>query len=67
LLGGVLLIIPGFLTDLIGIVLIVPGLRFWLARAIWSQLKNPPTDAQTVDAEFHEIPTHHLEPPTEPR
>ncbi len=36
--GGVLLILPGFLSDFIGLALSAPSIRFWLANRIkWPQ------------------------------
>lgn len=36
--AGVLLLTPGFATDVLGLVLFVPGLRLILARALWQML-----------------------------
>ncbi len=36
--AGVLLLTPGFATDILGLVLFVPGLRLILARALWQML-----------------------------
>jgi UPF0716 protein FxsA len=35
LLAGVLLLTPGFVTDALGLSLLVPGLRIWIGRALW--------------------------------
>ena len=35
LLAGALLIIPGFITDVLGLLLFVPGLRWLLLRRLW--------------------------------
>lgn len=36
--AGVLLLTPGFVTDGLGLALLVPGLRTWIGRALWHQL-----------------------------
>ena len=36
LLGGVLLLVPGFITDVIGIVLLIPFTRRWTRRLIFT-------------------------------
>lgn len=38
--GGALLILPGFLSDAIGLVLLVPALRERLGRALWRMLER---------------------------
>lgn len=40
LVGGALLILPGFLSDAIGLVLLVPALRERLGRALWRMLER---------------------------
>lgn len=42
-LGGVLLLIPGFLTDALGFLCLIPSARRWLVRAILDRhiLKSP--------------------------
>lgn len=35
LVAGVLLLTPGFVTDALGLSLLVPGLRVWIGRALW--------------------------------
>ena len=35
LVAGVLLLTPGFITDALGLALLVPGLRVWIGRALW--------------------------------
>ena len=55
LLGGLLLILPGFITDLVGLVLILPGPRFWLGRLIWRALKAPKPGDNTLEGKFYEV------------
>lgn len=35
LVAGVLLFTPGFITDTLGLALLVPGLRVWIGRLLW--------------------------------
>ncbi len=72
LLGGLLLILPGFITDFVGLVLIVPGLRVWVGRLIWRALRAPKPQDGVVEGQWHEVapsgvqvilpPPHHDEP-----
>ena len=39
MIAGVLLIVPGFLTDILGILLFIPPLRRGLGKAIWGWLR----------------------------
>jgi UPF0716 protein FxsA len=55
LLGGLLLIVPGFITDLVGLVLILPGPRFWLGRLIWRSLRTPKPEDNTLEGTFREV------------
>ena len=38
LIAGILLLTPGFLTDFIGFLLFIPGLRHTVGRAIWQRM-----------------------------
>jgi UPF0716 protein FxsA len=40
MLGGFLLVVPGFITDFIGILLFIPQFRRWTAAAIGRKLKQ---------------------------
>jgi UPF0716 protein FxsA len=40
LLGGTLLIVPGFITDVIGIVLLLPPTRAWMRRPLSRHLQS---------------------------
>lgn len=60
MLGAVLLIIPGFLTDLIGLALLLPPSRRWLVRYladhgdrfIFRGRAGPADASRTIDGEF---------------
>jgi len=61
LLAGVLLLIPGFATDAIGLLLLIPPLRQWLAQRLASLLFRPPpagAGARIIEAEVVEIRTN---------
>lgn len=45
--GGLLLLLPGLLSDVVGVVLVA---RFFLRRRI---PQPPPQDPETIDVEFH--------------
>jgi len=51
MLAGVLFVIPGFVTDAIALVLLVPALRALLARALWGTLAR--SGRVTTWAEHH--------------
>ncbi len=57
LLAGILLLIPGFVTDTIGFALLIPPLRRWLARWLGKALFRPPpgSGARIIEAEVIEI------------
>ena len=40
LVGGVLLLTPGFLTDAFGLALMIPSLRTWIGRGLWAMLRG---------------------------
>lgn len=47
--AGVLLLTPGFATDVLGLALFVPGLRLILARGLWQMLLR----SDNVGFQFH--------------
>jgi UPF0716 protein FxsA len=40
LVAGVLLLTPGFVTDTLGLALLVPGLRVWIGRVLWHMVRR---------------------------
>lgn len=56
LLGGFMLIMPGFITDIIGLLLLLPftrpGVRsvlgWWVGRAVAGHTKTPPTKGDSI-------------------
>lgn len=40
LVAGVLLLTPGFITDALGLALLVPGLRVWIGRLLWQAARR---------------------------
>lgn len=64
--GGGLLLLPGFITDAIGILLIVPGIRHGLGRALWRAIagrgevrawaaRRTAHEGVVIDTDFEEI------------
>ena len=52
--AALLLIIPGFLTDIIGFLLIVPFTRKFIIKIITSKFKKQKVDENIVEGEFEE-------------
>jgi UPF0716 protein FxsA len=65
ILGGILLVLPGFITDVIGILLLLGPVRNWCARAFRGAmgLREQPKEAVVdLDAgEWQEVPDRKLE------
>ncbi|MES0371058.1 MAG: FxsA family protein [Mariprofundaceae bacterium] len=61
-LSGILLFIPGFITDLIGFLLLIPMIRNWLGRRIiLAQVSGQRKHGTTIiDAEVIHPDKHHL-------
>lgn len=75
LVAGILLLTPGFVTDAVGLVLLVPRLRLWIGRAVWSamlrsrnvrvktwEFGRPPPPDDVIEGEFREIEPEGPEP-----
>ena len=63
-LAGLLLFLPGFLTDLIGVALLIGPVRRWCGRTFrrWARRRNPP-DRSTIDlapGEWQQLPEREL-------
>lgn len=64
LVAGALLLTPGFLTDAIGFLLLVPAFRLWIGKRIWTGLKQaggPQRDGPQPDGPYR-VPREHLDP-----
>ena len=65
LLGGILLVLPGFITDVVGASLLLPPVRHWIAGALGRMLAdNKSTDPSVVDLkrdEWSRMPERRLE------
>ena len=58
-LGGILLVFPGFITDLLGAALFLPAFRRWAAAMLGRARRMRPVDNSVVDlerGEWHQIP-----------
>ena len=53
--AGVLLIIPGFLSDLAAVALLIPQLRKRLARRLSAGLGGEPAGSPVIEGDFHRI------------
>ncbi|MEM9344258.1 MAG: FxsA family protein [Pseudomonadota bacterium] len=72
LFSGALLLTPGFFTDTVGFLLLVPGVRRWMFAQIKARIRvqqfqygtaQQPDDTTTIDGEFEDLeaspkPTH---------
>lgn len=62
MLGGILLIFPGFITDLLGAALLLPAVRRWAAAKLATFARSPrrtPRDDRVIElepGEWHQIP-----------
>jgi UPF0716 protein FxsA len=60
LLAGALLIMPGFLTDVLGILLFIPALRRRLGASIWGWISHRPNiilhrGGRVMEGTYHEV------------
>jgi UPF0716 protein FxsA len=55
-LAGFLLMVPGFLSDLIALPLLVPAIRRWLLARFGARFGRPPRAAPgVIEGEWHEV------------
>ena len=52
--AALLLIIPGFLTDIVGFLLIIPTTRKFFIKSISSKFNNKPNDKNIIEGTFEE-------------
>ena len=52
--AALLLIIPGFLTDIVGFLLIIPITRKFFIKSIASKFNNKPNDKNIIEGTFEE-------------
>ena len=52
--AALLLIIPGFLTDIVGFLLIIPITRKFFIKSISSKFSNKPNDKNIIEGTFEE-------------
>ena len=64
LFSGALLLTPGFFTDAVGFLLLIPAFRTWAFKSIRSKIKvqsfstgHPPPRDDVVDGTYHEVET----------
>jgi UPF0716 protein FxsA len=70
LLAGMLLIVPGFLSDLVALLLLIPPLRTGLLGILWRRWPRGPGGGGSggpviIDGEYREVDTVHVELPRE--
>lgn len=53
--AGVLLILPGFLTDILGLLLLLPPVQAGLARLILSRVQIRPQPSSVIDGEWSRL------------
>ncbi len=71
LIGGTLLLLPGFITDAVGFVLLIPLVRLFVSSGLTGRIKidafrvgstNTDTNKQTINGEFVDITDHPSSP-----
>jgi UPF0716 protein FxsA len=71
--GGILLVIPGFITDVAGALLLLPWARRWAGRAIsrlFAQSRSAPRSPSVIDLEpdqWHQVPETRIDDKNGPR
>jgi UPF0716 protein FxsA len=53
--GGLLLIIPGLVSDFLALSLLIPGSRQWLVRRFSGRVSQPAADPTIIEGEFRRL------------
>ena len=53
--AGLLLIIPGFVSDLAALGLLIPQLRRGIIRRLWDWLDNEPAASVVIEGDYHRL------------
>jgi UPF0716 protein FxsA len=73
MIGGILLVFPGFITDVAGALLLLPWVRRWAGAAvarIFAQGRRAPQNPSVIELEpdqWHQVPDLTIDDKTEPR
>ncbi len=62
--AGILLIIPGFISDAAALALLVPGVRRWLARRLTAAIGANPAAPIVIEGDYHRLDDPALTKPT---
>ena len=71
--GGILLVFPGFITDIAGALLLLPWARRWAGRAIghlFAPSRSAPPSPSVIDLEpdqWHQVPEGRIADKSEPK
>lgn len=79
LIAGFLMIVPGFFSDFLGILLFIPPVRRWLGASIWDWISHRPDivihrygrsgpsgSGRVVEGTFHEVPPEEVQSGRDP-
>jgi UPF0716 protein FxsA len=71
--GGILLVFPGFITDVAGALLLLPSARRWVGRAIghlFAQSRSAPPSPSVIDLapdQWHQVPEVRIDDKSGPK
>ena len=61
-LGGVLLVLPGLLTDVVGLMLLVPAVRRWLLAFVTTKVRTAAQQGDLLEGIAVEVEAPRLQP-----